>query len=105
MEAEYIALYTSAKQAVWLRELFLKLGQGEYLSNKVGQPVKIYSNNQGALALVENPEHHQRTKHIDVQYHYIRHLVSTRKVEIKYYPMDKMAVDALTKPLAKTKLL
>ena len=105
MEAEYIALYTGAKQAVWLRELFLELGQGEFLSNEVGQPVKVYGDNQGALALVENPEHHQRTKHIDVQYHYIRHLVSTRKVEIEYYPTDKMAADALTKPLARTKLL
>ena len=45
VEAEYIALYTGAKQAVWLRELFLELGQGEYLSNKVGQPVKIYGDN------------------------------------------------------------
>ena len=54
---------------------------------------------------MENLEHYQRTKHIDVQYHYIRHLVSTRKVEIEYYPIDKMAADALTKPLARTKLL
>jgi hypothetical protein len=45
VETKYIALYTGAKQAIWLRELFLELGQGEYLSNKVGQPVKIYGDN------------------------------------------------------------
>jgi hypothetical protein len=45
IEAEYIALYTGAKQAVWLRELFLELGQSEFLSNEVGQPVKVYGDN------------------------------------------------------------
>lgn len=55
--------------------------------------------------MVENLEHYQRTKHIDVQYHYIRHLVSTKRVEIEYCPIDEIAADALTKPLARTKLL
>jgi hypothetical protein len=105
VEAEYIALCTGAKQAVWLRGLFLELGQGKYLSHDTGQPVRIYGDNQGALALVENPENHSRTKHIDVQYHYIRYLASTGKVEVAYCPTDEMAADALTKPLAKTKLL
>jgi hypothetical protein len=105
VEAEYIALCTSAKQAVWLRELFIELGQDRYLSKAPGKPIQIFGDNQGALALVENPENHQRTKHIDVQYHYIRHLVNTRKVEVSYCPTDEMAADALTKPLARTKLL
>jgi hypothetical protein len=105
VEAEYIALCTGAKQAVWLRELFIELGQDQFLSGNPGQPVRIYGDNQGALALVENPENHQRTKHIDVQYHYIRYLVDTKKVEVDYCPTDEMAADALTKPLARTKLL
>jgi hypothetical protein len=104
VEAEYIALCAGAKQAVWLRELFIELGQDKYLSEGPGNPVQIFGDNQGALALVGNPENHQRTKHIDVQYHYIRHLVNTGKVEISYCPTDKMAADALTKPLARTKL-
>ena len=105
MEAEYIALCTGAKQAVWLRGLFMELGQAHYLLESPGNPVQIYSDNQGALALVDNPENHQRTKHIDIQYHYIRHLAGTKKVEIAYCPTDEMAADALTKPLAKAKLV
>ena len=32
----------------------------------------VFEDNQGAIALVENPVHHQRSKHIDIRYHFIR---------------------------------
>jgi hypothetical protein len=105
VEAEYIALCTGAKQAVWLRGLFIELGQARFLSKTPGKSVRIFGDNQGALALVENPENHARTKHIDVQYHYIRHLVGKGSIITAFCPTDEMAADALTKPLAKTKLL
>jgi hypothetical protein len=70
-----------------------------------GRLVCLYSDNQGALTLVENPENHAWTKHIDVQYHYIRYLVGNKSITTAYCPTDQMAADALTKPLAKTKLL
>ncbi len=85
--------------------MLLEPGQGQFLSNGPGQPVRIYGDNQGALALVENPGNHQRTKHIDVQYHYVRYLVGTGRVEVPYCSTDEMAADALTKPLIKVKLL
>jgi hypothetical protein len=66
LEAEYIALCAGAKQAVWLRGLFIELGQDKFLSKNPGRSVLLYGDNQGALALVENPENHARTKHIDV---------------------------------------
>jgi len=64
-------LCAGAKQAVWLRGLFIELGQDKFLFKNPGRSVLLYGDNQGALALVENPENHARTKHIDVQYHYI----------------------------------
>jgi hypothetical protein len=105
VEAEYIALCAGAKQAVWLRGLFIELGQDKFLSKAPGKPVLLYGDNQGALALVENPENHARTKHIDVQYHYIRYLVGNKSITTAYCPTDQMAADVLTKPLAKVKLL
>jgi len=105
LEAKYIALCAGAKQAVWLRELFIKLGQDKFLSKDPGRSVLLYGDNQGALALVENPENHARTKHINVQYHYIRYLVGNGSVSIAYCPTDQMAADVLTKPLTKVKLL
>jgi hypothetical protein len=105
LEAEYIALCAGAKQAVWLRGLFIELGQDKFLSKDPGRSVLLYGDNQGALALVENPENHARTKHIDVQYHYIRYLVGNGSVSTAYCPTDQMAADVLTKPLTKVKLL
>jgi len=66
VEAQYIALCAGVKQAVWLRELFIELRQYRCLSEGLGNPVQILGDNQGALALVGNPENHYRTKHIDV---------------------------------------
>ena len=62
----------------------------------------MYGDNQNALASVANPENHAKTKYIDVQYHYIRHLVGNQTA---YCPADRMAAELLTKPLAKVKLL
>ena len=36
------------------------------------QPISLYADNQGAIALAKNPVNHQRTKHIDIKYHFIR---------------------------------
>jgi hypothetical protein len=88
LEAEYIALFASAKRAVWLRGLFIKLGQDKFLSKDPGKSVLLYGDNQGALALVENPENHARTKHINAQYQYIRFLVGNGSVSTAYYPTD-----------------
>ena len=57
--------------------------------------------NQGALALVKNPHLHERSKHIDVCYHYIRDLAEKRKLEVKYTPTDEMPADGMTKPLGR----
>jgi hypothetical protein len=75
------------------------------LSEVPGKPVLLYGDHQSALPLVENPENHARTKHIDVQYHYIRYLVENKSITTAYYPTNQMAADVLTKPLAKVRLL
>ena len=46
------------------------------------KPVIIYEYNQGAIALVNNPVHHQRTKHIDIRYHFIREQVIEKCIEV-----------------------
>jgi hypothetical protein len=61
--------------------------------------VQIYSDNQGCIALAENPKDHARSKHIDVQYHYTRQLVEYGKIKLDYCPTEDMLADVLTKPL------
>jgi hypothetical protein len=57
----------------------------------------------GALALVRNPVHHARTKHIDIRHHYVRELVSAGALEVTYVPTELMEADLLTKGLPATK--
>ncbi|XP_068733401.1 uncharacterized protein [Montipora capricornis] len=64
-EAGYVALAT-ATQDKFLRQLLADLMCHPYKN------VCIYVDNQGAIALANNPVHHKRSKHIDVKYHYVR---------------------------------
>ena len=59
----------------------------------------MLSNNLGALTLIENPYLHERSKHIDISYHFIRDLGEQGELNIAYIPTDEMATDG--KPLAK----
>ena len=61
--------------------------------------------NQGAIALAKNPVYHQRSKHIDIRYHYIRLEVENKNVELIYVPSEDNVADIFTKPLTKKNLL
>ena len=61
----------------------------------------IYEGNQRAIALTNNLEHHAQTKHIDVQYHFVRDSVENERVRLEYCPTAKMIADVFTKPLAR----
>ncbi|UYV73967.1 hypothetical protein LAZ67_11001633 [Cordylochernes scorpioides] len=65
-ESEYIAPCAATKEMVWLRRLLKDIGI------KMDRPTVLNIDNQAAIKLVQNPEFHKRTKHIDVRYHYIR---------------------------------
>ena len=96
-EAEYVGLCNAAKEAVWLRTLMKDLGRAEYAGGS--QATRLYGDNQGALKLVANPEFHARSKHIDIQYHYVRELAEQGTIAVEYIPTEKMLADCLTKPL------
>ena len=61
--------------------------------------------NQGAIALANNPEYHVRTKHIDIQYHFIRECVQDGKIDLQYCPTEDMLADGMTKALARDRHL
>ena len=93
-EAEYVAMCEAGKEAVWLGYLLAELG-----FRKRSTPVTLYADNQGSIALSNNPEFHRRTKHIDVRFHWIREAVSMKQLQIIYIPTAEMAADGLTKAL------
>ena len=90
-EAEYVALSIATQEAIWLRRLLVDLGF------VVDCSTTIFEDNQGAIELSKNPKHHNRTKHIDVNYHFVRERVATKEVNICYCPTNDMLADMLTK--------
>ena len=93
-EAEYQGQTQATKEAMWLRRLLNELvDQGE------PNATIIYRDNQGALALAKNPTQHGRTKHIDIQHHFVREKQAAGKVDLRYVPTAEQLADGLTKAL------
>ena len=65
--------------------------------------VTIYSDSQSTIYLAKNPTFHARTKHIDVQYHFVRDMVEDCKVKLEKVETLVNVVDALTKPMSTEK--
>jgi len=97
-EGEYMAMTQASKEIIWLQELFQELGALAHID----QISRLYGDNQGALALACNPEYHARTKHIDIQYHFVRELVMGKKIYLEYCPTTDMIADIMTKALPRT---
>ena len=95
VEAEYAAMAHAAKEAIWLKYLLQDLGMSKY------EPTILFCDNQGAISLAKNPTHHAKTKHVDVQLHFIRDHVEKGTINIEYCPTEDMLADLMTKGLAK----
>ena len=65
--------------------------------------IPLKGDNQGSIALAHNPVFHSRTKHIDIQHHYIRDEVAAQRIQLSYIPTDEMIADGLTKALTHVK--
>ena len=94
-----MAATQAAKEAIWLRCFLTELG---YTGPDIDS-VTINCDNQGAIALTKNPEFHARTKHIDIQWHYVREQVEKGAVTLRFVGTAEMVADGLTKPLGRLK--
>ena len=61
----------------------------------------IFEDNQACIKMAENPVVSQRTKHFDIQYHYVRECVLRQSIEIRYIESAKQLADLHTKALAR----
>jgi hypothetical protein len=77
-KAKYYALAKAVSKALWLRQI---IGQIIYSGFNI-KSVKLYRDNQGLLNLAKNPEFHQRTKHINVKYYFIREHIIIRVIDL-----------------------
>ena len=63
----------------------------------------IHCDNQSCVNLLENPMFHDKSKHIEIKYHYIWDMVQRGIVKLQYVATDDQIVDVLMKPLARVK--
>ncbi|EDN93221.1 hypothetical protein SS1G_12167 [Sclerotinia sclerotiorum 1980 UF-70] len=96
-EAEYIAMAMFTKQGRWIAQILKDLSKSGYIGKK-GDTVQMLGDNQGALALTKNPRLHERSKHIDISYHFIRDLTEKEKIATDYINTCDMVADGMTKP-------
>ena len=87
-----MALKETIKEFIFLGSLVKELG---LLNNNK----TVFINSQSAIELAKNPEHHARTKHIDIQYRFVREIVQNKQVALTYIPTKEQKADVFTKAL------
>ncbi|KAA0033083.1 copia protein [Cucumis melo var. makuwa] len=92
-EAEYIAAASCVCHAVWLRNLLKTVGILQE------DPTVIHIDNKSTIALAKNPVFHDRSKHIDTRFHFIRDCISRKEVQVEYVKTEDQIADIFTKPL------
>ena len=100
-ESEYVSQAMYAKLGQWAAQIWKDMRVPHYINSNQERTVQMYGDNQGALSLVKNPQIHDRSKHIDISYHFVRDLAEKKKLEITYIPTLDMIADGMTKPLGK----
>jgi hypothetical protein len=92
VESEYVAASAAAQEMIWMVNILKEIGFNDL-------DATLLMDNQGAIAIANDPVHHGRTKHIDVRFHYIRDLVKEKIVKLEYCPTEAQLADIFTKGL------
>lgn len=97
-EAEYVALAATIQEALYLTQLLKDMDHGFV------RTAKVFEDNQGTICLAKNPVNRQRSKHVDIKYHFIRSNVLQGKIVLVYCPTDNMVADVFTKSATRSKM-
>ncbi|KAL4297937.1 hypothetical protein GQ457_12G019090 [Hibiscus cannabinus] len=97
-EAEYVASSWYVCHAIWLRNLLSKM------MLKQTAVTVIHVDNKSTIELAKNPVNHERSKHIDVRFHFIRDHVKEGNVELVHVASHDQVADIFTKSLPKVLL-
>ena len=94
-EAEYVAATAAGTEVAWTRNFLHGLGL------KIDGPSDIHIDNQSALSVAKNPEHHGRMKHLDLRFYWLCNTISEKVISVSYIPTEDMTADLLTKALSR----
>jgi len=96
-EAENIAASDASKEAIWLKGLLYEIGRTQ-------EKVNVLCDSQSVIHLATNPAYRGNTKHIDVRYHFLRHVIDGGKIALKKVHARENYAHIFTKPVTAEKL-
>ena len=97
-EAEYRAMASTASELTWIKHLL------HDMKVECKGTMQMYCDNQAARHIASNPVFHERTKHIEVDCHFIRDKVQSGEIETPFVRSQEQLADVFTKALDKPKL-
>jgi hypothetical protein len=97
-EAEYKALANGAAEAIWVDSVLSELGV-----QRQRTPI-LWCDNLGATYLTANPVFHARTKHIEIDFHFVRERVATGELQVRFISSSDQVADVFTKPATRQML-
>ncbi|GMF41455.1 unnamed protein product [Phytophthora fragariaefolia] len=98
-EAEYIALCHCLQETIFLRLLLAELG---FNTQKC---ITVMENNQSCIKIANKPEHHGRSKHVEIRFHFVQEKIERQEFMIRYCPTAEMIAGIFTKALGKDQFL
>jgi hypothetical protein len=97
-EAEFVSAVSAGQEILWLRNFFTQLGY------KFTGASTLHIDNQSALSVAKDPEHHGRMKHLDLRYYWLRDEVYGGRISVVHLRTDQMPADILTKAMGRAKI-
>jgi len=93
-KVEYRAVAYTVAETIWIRKLLADIGI------LLSTPTRVMCDNISATYLTANPNHHDRSKHIAVDYHFVRERVADGGVVVHNVPIQFQLADIFTKGLS-----
>jgi len=95
-EAEYKVVVNATAELLWIRALLQELGI-------VHSTPILWCDNIGATYMSVNPVFHACTKHVEIDFHFVRDRVADKSLVVQFVPSSDQITDVLTKPLVSAK--
>ena len=93
-EAEFRGMAKGICEMLWLRELLIEVGYPPI------DAIRLFCDNKAAIALAHNPVKHDRTKHVEVDRHFIKEKLEAKIIQIPFVKTEDQLADILTKAVS-----